>query len=506
VPEALSGLAVDHRMTSAGAEARKASVRRSLPIVAGLTALAILAVGLSQPLRESLPGAEVSVGLLPLFAVLFVAAVIGFVAYPHLAVAGTIGLFAVLPMLRELVSSELGVVKDVVVLAAVAAAALMFLFERRSPDRPTSILVLLLLALYVFNIGGSHDDAWAHGVRLVAEPLLLLLVGLVLPDPRRTFRFAVGALIITACLVAGYGIFQQFVGKWTLFHWGYEWNQQLRVIYGDLLRSFGTLDDTFAYAALLLFGFVGVLFWLRRGPVAYGAGLLLLVGLAWSFVQTAVLVLVGLGILVLIRRGQTRAAAALTAVVVLAGGAVVATSSGSDGQSSPPSASDERALEPPDRGSADPSLSDRITRWRNAVGDDPAEWLIGRGVGEVGTGAVRATYTFERTDRTAKETHARAVDSGFIITVADVGLAGLVLLLALFARLLVLAASAARRGSSAGWVALGLIMVLLLDALTRESFTGFPTAFLGLLLIGIALAAGREESVPPPAPSQEPGG
>jgi hypothetical protein len=30
---------------------------------------------------------------------------------------------------------------------------------------------------------------------------------------------------------------------------------------------------------------------------------------------------------------------------------------------------------------------------------------------------------------------------------------------------------------------------MLLDALTRASFTGFPTAFLGLLLVGIALAA-----------------
>jgi hypothetical protein len=42
-------------------------------------------------------------------------------------------------------------------------------------------------------------------------------------------------------------------------------------------------------------------------------------------------------------------------------------------------------------------------------------------------------------------------------------------------------------------VALAFLAALLLDALTRASFTGFPTAFLGLLLIGIALAAAREE-------------
>jgi len=36
-------------------------------------------------------------------------------------------------------------------------------------------------------------------------------------------------------------------------------------------------------------------------------------------------------------------------------------------------------------------------------------------------------------------------------------------------------------------------LCLMLDALTRASFTGFPTAFLGLLLVGIALATAREE-------------
>ena len=34
---------------------------------------------------------------------------------------------------------------------------------------------------------------------------------------------------------------------------------------------------------------------------------------------------------------------------------------------------------------------------------------------------------------------------------------------------------------------------MLLDAVTRASFTGFPTAFLGLLLVGIALAAADED-------------
>ena len=74
------------------------------------------------------------------------------------------------------------------------------------------------------------------------------------------------------------------------------------------------------------------------------------------------------------------------------------------------------------------------------------------------------------------------------------GFIGLAVLLALFGRLAALAIAGARQRSDAGWVALGLLTTLLLDALARSSFTGFPTAFLGLLLVGVALAAVRAES------------
>ena len=53
----------------------------------------------------------------------------------------------------------------------------------------------------------------------------------------------------------------------------------------------------------------------------------------------------------------------------------------------------------------------------------------------------------------------------------------------------------AAAGLAGGWFALSLLTILLLDALTRDSFTGFPTAFLGLLLIGISLATAREEDI-----------
>ena len=84
------------------------------------------------------------------------------------------------------------------------------------------------------------------------------------------------------------------------------------------------------------------------------------------------------------------------------------------------------------------------------------------------------------------------MDSGYLATIADVGLVGVAVLLGLFGRLFTLGAAGMRRGHRASWLAVALLIVLMLDAVTRSSFTGFPTAFLGLLIVGIALAASAE--------------
>jgi O-antigen ligase len=86
------------------------------------------------------------------------------------------------------------------------------------------------------------------------------------------------------------------------------------------------------------------------------------------------------------------------------------------------------------------------------------------------------------------------VDSGYLATVADVGIVGFAVLLMLLGRLWLLGSRAARSGSDAGWLAIGALMVLMLDALTRASFTGFPTAFLAFLFVGVALGAASEET------------
>jgi hypothetical protein len=45
------------------------------------------------------------------------------------------------------------------------------------------------------------------------------------------------------------------------------------------------------------------------------------------------------------------------------------------------------------------------------------------------------------------------------------------------------------RGEQLGWFGIGLVTVILLDATLRSSFTGFPTADIVFLLIGLTVAA-----------------
>ncbi len=433
-------------------------------------------------------GAEISIGLL-LIVALFIAAVIGFISYPHIAAAATVAMFVFVPPLKVFISPEIGPMKDLVVIAAGVAGLILYLFEGRRLDRLVLTLVLLLLGLYLINAGGSHGIAWAQGVRLVGEPLLLLLVGLILPRPRRTFRFAMGALIISCSIAAAYGILQQMVGPYKLVSWGYEWNTQVRFAYGHL-RSIGTADVPFDYAGLLALGVAAVFFWLRRGALAWGASLLMLGGMWVSYVRISILFLVGLVGLVLWRWGNVTTAVMVAIAVLVAGGVILAHSTGTEANTYAISGSGSASGV---TGSTNLILNGRVSAWTAALGPDPADWILGRGVGEVGTAAERATYGLTRSDNTTPPAGARAVDSGYLATVADVGLAGLALLLALYGRLLALGLEAARKRRDAGWVALGLLAVVLIASLTGSAFTSFPEAFLGLFVAGIALAAARDE-------------
>jgi O-antigen ligase len=461
-------------------------------VAAGLgalgTALAVLFVERA--------GTPLGLGLL-LGVSAFVAIVLAYVAVPHVAVALTIPFFAVLPAFKVFVHPLVGATKDLVVFAAVAAAGVLF-FRRRAarqpwiPDRFALVIVGFLGALYLANVGGylsgetGYGIAWFHGVRLFAEPMSLLLVGLSLRYPQRALRWATVSLVATAVGIALVGLVQQALGIARLVELGYDYGREVREAYG-YLRSFGTLPEPFSYAGFLLLGGAALLLWSRRGRLTYAAAPILALGLVVSFVRTAALVAVALLGLALARRGHLRFAFLLVLAAVAAAAAIFAAGSQQTStrlvQVSP-----NQYL----------TLNGRTELWQEALGTERANWIFGRGVGATGTASQRAQETFTGAESGSDRSGGGIVDSGYLATVADVGLVGLGLLLALLLRLVVLSWRAATRGERSGWLALGLLTVLLLDALTRESLTGFPTAYIGMLMIGLVLATWRRVEAPAP--------
>jgi O-antigen ligase len=462
-----------------------------LVLGAGLTLLAAL--------WSTRAGAILSLGLL-LGLLAFMALLVAFVTAPHIAVAFLIPYFALIPTLKIFVSSHLAPTKDLMIGAAALAAAINVVHRKRvhdawRGDHPVIVMTLLLMGLYFLDIGGglSGSDrfglAWFHGVRIVWEPFLLLLFGLSAGDPRRTLRWAIVALIATAFGVALVGLAQQLLGAGRLVSYGYSYGVQVRTI-GGHLRSFGTLDEAFDYATVLAFGLVGVLLWAKRGFVAITVGVVIAAGLATSYVRGAAISVVSLLALVLARKGYRATAvfllgaAAASAIVFIL--AATRPTPGRIVQAGP---------------STYLTLNGRTRSWRAAVGA-PRNWSFGRGVGLYGTAAERATHSFVAP---GPQTHSPtgATDSGYLATLSDVGLVGLVLLLALFGRFLVVLRGALARGDELAWMGIGLVTVMLLDAALRSSLTGFPTADIALLLVGLSLAAtsrGTGLSVSAPAP------
>ena len=422
----------------------------------------------------------------------FGAMTLAFFAAPHVAVAITIPVFAALPSLKVLVTPTLGPIKDGIVLAAVTAAALVTVRRSASgrghpADRWVVVSVGLLMALYFFNLGGSlnglgYGAGWMQGVRLAYEPLLLLLAGLTLDDPRRTLRWAMPSIVGTTALVGLYGVAQQVMGHAQLRELGYEYDIHIRFFAG-FTRSFGSLDDPFAYAAFLLFGVAIVLSSRRPHPALVPAFVAISAGLVVSYVRTAAIIAVALIGVWLASRRAIGAAVSLLLAAVMASIIILFTTEG---------ATQARTVA---TGPGYVTLNGRTEAWNVAVGDTPSQVLLGQGVGQLGTAAARAEFSLTRSGEEAREQSFDAVDSGYFATVADVGLVGLAVLLLLYARLFGLSVAAARRHIHEGWAALALLTVLVLDATTRDSFSGFPTAFVGLLLMGIVLAAAREETL-----------
>lgn len=426
----------------------------------------------------------VKLGTGPLLLVAFLCLLVaGWLAVPHVVVGITVPLFALLPALKVFVSPWLGPVKDFVTLAAAIALSITILTRTVRTLRVDRLLIWLMVAfggLYVINVGGlisggSHGIAWAQGVRLTGEPIILFAAGLTVRNPRRTLGVAVVSLIATGVFVAVYGIFQQVLGGPGLINLGYSYRHQVRLI-GTHLRSFGTFDDPFAYAAFLLLAITAALFWMHRGPLKLVCMSVMMIGLALSYVRTAILISIALVAVWLIQNRRVTQGFVLLAASLAVGVAFLVAVSG---------ASETRSVRTGPNTYV--TLNGRTTVW-GTIFSRPAKVPFGLGVAKVGTAAERAKSGVI-INQDAANKKAVAVDSGYFATVADVGIVGLVILLALFCRILALAVAAARWGDIAGWLVIGWMIVLLIDALTRASFTGFPTAFLGMLLVGLGLAS-----------------
>jgi O-antigen ligase len=434
-------------------------------------------------------GVKVGTGPL-LVAAAFCVLVVGWLVAPHLLVAITIPLFALLPTLKVFISQWLGPVKDFVTLAAATALLITLLIRNRRAGAwdVDKLLVWLMVAfgsLYVVNLGGlisggSHGIAWGQGVRLAGEPLILLAVGLMVRNPRRTLAYANTSLIATGVFVALYGMYQQVLGGPGLINLGYSYHHEVRLI-GTHLRSFGTLDDPFAYAAFLMLAIAAALFWMHRGPLKLVCMTVMVIGLTLSYVRSAILISIALAAVWLIRKRRVTLGFVLLAASLAAGFAFLVAVSG---------ASETHSVR------AGPNtyvtLNGRTTVWAT-IFSRPTKVPFGLGVAKIGTAAERA-QSGVIVDPNAARKKAIAVDSGYFATVADVGIVGLALLLMLFSRILALGAAATRRGGVTGWLVIGWMIVLLIDAVTRASFTAFPTAFLGMLLVGIAIAASAQRS------------
>ncbi|NHC14393.1 hypothetical protein [Motilibacter deserti] len=402
----------------------------------------------------------------------------------HVLVAGLVAFFCIQPTLKFYVSWYFGPAKDAAVLVAVLALAIRLLRDRtalRRADPWVAGGALLLVGLYVVDPVGDHGAAWLTATRLTASAFGLFLVGWLLPDPARTWRFAAGALVAVGVAQGLLGLVQQAIGAQRLVDdFGLWLGFQVRETHGGQLRSFGTFSDPFSYAAVMAVALVAALTLpLRRSHGAVATGVIAL-GVIVSFVRTEAVLVVAVLVAAVAVRGHRASA-------VLLGAAATAAST--------------LYLVLPARTSSTATgldvlltLNGRTELWSQVL-RGPWDVLAGRGVGQVGTGLARSQSglwgpTVDQAGATVSPGAPSSllyVDNAYLSLVADVGLPGLVLTCAVFAlmaRTLLRAAPAAP-----ALCGLGTLAVVAVDGLTRSSLTQFPFGYVALLVLGTALAA-----------------
>jgi hypothetical protein len=205
---------------------------------------------------------------------------------------------------------------------------LFMLEQQRLADDRVSKLVVLVIALsfvQVANPRGGGLAAGAAALLFTAVPLAWFFVGRELMTPR-TMRTLFGGLVVTACVVAVYGLRQTWEGLPT---WDEEWVRQsgyaaLRI--GDVIRAFGTFSSSAEYASYLGIGLVVALaFALERHSQFLPAIPVLAVALFYASARAVIVATAFAAIVVLAARmgNMRRAVAAL--VVCVAGLALALT-------------------------------------------------------------------------------------------------------------------------------------------------------------------------------------
>jgi O-antigen ligase len=408
--------------------------------------------------------------------------------------------FTLQPAGKLMLSPLLGPAKDVVVLVTLAVTLVVMAIRpiRHDQNRWISVVALLLMAVYVINPAGDHGAGWANATRLTVSAIGLLLIGYHNLDAARTWRTASSAIIWVAVVQTFVGVAQQLMGTRRLVEqFGYAFGAQVRETARGQLRSFGTLDEPFTYAALLL---VALVIATQAEPRARrNAWLvpLLVVGVLISVNRTGLVVLVVVGAMWLYRLRRRSAPALVLLGLALAGLGLGITTTLATSQAS--GTNSDFLL----------TLNGRTQTWTRVI-REPLDLLAGRGAGEIGSGLARSEAGFisgspeyqpGRAPTAANNENLTSIDNSYLAVLADVGLPGLLIVLCLGGMALV-RTRVWRLDNSTGWCVLGILTVIAMDGLTRSSLTAFPFGYIALYLVGVGLAeVDRVASNPAVAPN-----
>lgn len=472
-----------------------------LPIavwIGGVAATVLVAATLTLQPKFLLYAGAVALGIVLVWSV---------VRAPHVAAAVLLVFVQLQAALKFYVSASFGPAKDALTLLLIVIAVAPVLLTRRGwlrvPDWPLLLAVLGVIVVYIIDPAGGHGAGWSPTVRLVVESLGLFLVGWLARDPARTWRWTWRALVGCGVAEALLGVAQQFIGVDRLVTvFGLAYGSQVRATSSGQLRSFGTFDDPFNYGAITTLALVVAAVCVQRLWLRWTILSVLTVGVIVSVDRTMLVLLPVLFLLWLIWAARRVLAGLLMATGVTLGGLVLSM------PSPPPPPHVVLADTPP--GNFLLTLNGRTQTWSQIV-RGPQDLLFGRGVGVLGNGLARSQeegvadqnrYIEGQAVPAATNNQLTSLDNSYLQVLADAGLLALALVVLFFARIraILLARVPVRALSAPAAAGLGVLLVTVVDGLTRTSLTAFPFGFVALLTLGSAVAAAdharQEQSTP----------